>query len=40
MIYRENKKPRRVFYIDVSNVPIKHLEWFLKGVQQALKQNK
>lgn len=40
MNYRTDVKLRQVYYIDISQVPLKHLEWFLKGVTEAHKQIK
>lgn len=37
MSYRDNSKPKKVLYIDVSEVPAKHVEWFIKGAEAAIK---
>lgn len=37
MNYRYTAKPKKVIYIDVSEVPAKHVEWFMKGAQAAMK---
>lgn len=32
-IYRTNSKPRRIFHINIADIPVKHIEWFMKGVR-------
>ena len=35
--YRDNVKPRRVFYLDVSDLSSREIPSFVKGVNAALK---
>lgn len=37
MSYRIAEKSKKVLYIDVSEVPAEHLDWFMKGAQAAVK---
>lgn len=39
-MYRSSAKPKRVIKIDTSNIPAKYLEWFIKGVDAAMKAHK
>lgn len=35
-MYRTSAKEKKIINIDVSKVPAKHLEWFIKGVKAAI----
>ncbi len=37
VMYRTNAKPKKIIPINISNVPGKHLEWFLEGVRATIK---
>jgi len=39
-MYRSSAKPKKVIKIDTSDIPVKHLEWFIKGVDAAMKAYK
>ena len=37
MSYRIAEKSKKVLYIDISEVPAEHVEWFIKGAEAAIK---
>lgn len=39
-MYRSSAKPKKVIKLDASNIPVKYLEWFIKGVDAAMKAHK